>query len=187
LAQKALATGEILGPIETGALSLEALRLAEASGDPQAIMRAVHARHQALSGPDHVAVRVTLAERMTALAEAERDPNAELWRRLARIDAAFELGEPAALRENVPRLEVLADRLAWPLAGRHAHRLRASIALGVADPAPARPEWRLRSGSCAHGPCSCRRAAHAGRPACRLAGAAGLPTPGTPRPVIRDR
>lgn len=143
LAQKSLATSEILGPVETGPWSSEALELAESSFDPEAIMLALHARHQAISGPDHVATRVTLAERMTAMAAAAGDLNAELWGRLARIDAAFELGEPVVLRDNVTRLGLLADRLGWPLAGWHAHRLRAAIALLGGDFQAAEDETTL--------------------------------------------
>ena len=116
LSQKVLSMSSNSWSPDLEPLSTAALAMAEGSGDPQAIMLALHARHQAQSGPDHVAERVTLAERMIGLADAAGDPKAELWGRLARVDAAFELGEPAVLRDNIARLGILADRLGWPLA-----------------------------------------------------------------------
>ena len=129
LAQKALATSEVLGPVEADTISAQALALAESSGDEQALLLALHARHQAMTSPAYVHDRVALAERLIDLAGAAGDPTTELWGRIARIDAAFELGQPAVLHSSIARLQGLADRLGWPLASWHAHRLRAAIAL----------------------------------------------------------
>ena len=131
------------GPATTDSLSSDALALAESEGDPKAIMLALRARHQAINGPDHVAARVPLAERIVELATAAGDPNAELWGRLARIDAAFELGEPMVLRDNITRVRALADRIGWPLADWHTHRLRAAIALLGGDFATTEAETAL--------------------------------------------
>ena len=133
LAQRALVIGELLGGAEVVDASAEALAVSEAVGDDLATMRALQASHAALSDPGLVTERVALAERMIALATARDDPSAELWGRLWRVDAAFELGEPTVLREQNARLGLLAERRGWPLAQWHAHRVRAASALLVGD------------------------------------------------------
>jgi DNA-binding CsgD family transcriptional regulator len=129
MAQRVLAMGEVLGGSEVGPESAAALAVAEASGDAAATMRALQARHAARSAPELAPERVLLAERMIALATVHDDSSAELWGRLWRVDAAFELGEPTVLREEVARLGLLAERRGWPLGQWHAHRLRAASAL----------------------------------------------------------
>jgi len=110
-----------------------ALADAEATGDPVALSRALQARHGALSAPGRAPDRVRLADRMIRLGVDTGDPDAELWGRLWRVDTAWELGDPAALSEQIARLTLLAGRTGWHLASWHAHLLRAAAGLWSGD------------------------------------------------------
>jgi len=139
-AQRVLAVGELLGGAAVDADTVDALDIAVASGDSQALVRALQARHFAISAPDRTHERVALSERMLDVAAANGDADAELWGRLWRVDTAFELGDPTTLRDQVARLELLAARSGWGLAQWHAHRLRAALGLLIGDFAGARAE-----------------------------------------------
>ena len=81
--------------------SLEALALAEECGHASAIVAAVHARQEACFGPDAMAERGALAERMLTLGREMESPRVALWGHLSRIDAAYERGDlGAVIREN---------------------------------------------------------------------------------------
>ena len=125
----ALALAGVVAWPEVDRISSESLQLAEASGDAQATRRALQARHHAITDPDRVDERIVLSRRMVTLALVEADAGAELWGRLWRVDAAWELGEPDVLRTQITRIGALAEALGWPLADWHAHRLRAALAL----------------------------------------------------------
>ncbi|MFD8494474.1 AAA family ATPase [Amycolatopsis sp. NPDC059657] len=126
LAQRALAASEALGFAEVIEGSEEALRLAELSGDPLALADAFRARQHAISGPAGLRERLALARRMIELPEPE---DAELWGRLWRIDASCELGQFDMVDVELAALKVLAERIRWPLAHWHLHRLSAMRAL----------------------------------------------------------
>ena len=59
--------------------SAEALHLAEASGDPDAILDAIRARHLVLSVPERVTDRLALGRRAVEVGVRARQPLAELW------------------------------------------------------------------------------------------------------------
>lgn len=105
--------------------SAEALALAERTGSPVALHAALRARHRAMSGPDHTALRLALGQRMLGLGERGL-ALAALWGRLWRIDAAFELGNLAAVDEELAEVAAIAARLRSPLARWHLARVRAA-------------------------------------------------------------
>ncbi len=129
LAQRALALDYSVGADEVDATSREALRLAERSGYRLALSDALRARQNAVSGPAGVTERLELATRMLELAGGDGPPDIELWGRLWRIDAAFQLGDVGMLDAEMFRLGLLAERLGWPLVRWHLHRARAARAL----------------------------------------------------------
>ncbi|HEX3257731.1 MAG TPA: AAA family ATPase [Pseudonocardia sp.] len=127
LAQRALAAWESAGwAAAVDAPSAEALRLAERSGSPVALADALRARQHAVSDVEGVTERVELARRMIALARGGGPADAELWGRLWRIDAALQLGEIDVVVDELAQLAVLAERLGWPIAWWHQHRMTAA-------------------------------------------------------------
>ncbi|CRK58528.1 Hemoglobin-dependent two component system response regulator HrrA [Alloactinosynnema sp. L-07] len=124
LAQRALAMADIVHVDAAGEPTRVALELAERTGDPGALADALRAHHQVHSGPEGVAARLDAAARMLALGESA-PPDGELWARLWRVDAALQLGSMSTLDEELARLRLLADRLGWPVARWHLHRMLA--------------------------------------------------------------
>ncbi|MGH3876217.1 MAG: ATP-binding protein [Actinophytocola sp.] len=128
LAQRALAVADALRPADADEPSREALALAEQTGDPLAMADALRARQQVLSHPDGVTERLEVVRRMLELGAAG-PPDGELWARLWRIDAALQLGALSTVDEELARIGLLADRLGWPIAHWHLHKLRTARAL----------------------------------------------------------
>ena len=123
LAQRALAEWDTVGSAAGDAPSAEALRLAERSGSPAALVDALRARQHALSDVEGVAERLELAHRMIALARSGGPADAELWGRLWRIDAGLQLGDLDVVDDELGHLATLAERLGWPIARWHFHRM----------------------------------------------------------------
>ena len=131
LAQRALAESETVGWAAIDAPSAEALRLAERSGSPAAMVDALRARQLAVSDVDGVTERLELARRMIELAAAGGPADAELWGRLWRIDAALQLGDLDVVDAELGHLSTLAAGLGWPIAHWHRHRMTAARLLLV--------------------------------------------------------
>jgi DNA-binding CsgD family transcriptional regulator len=120
----------VAGPQVAEPLSVEALALAERSGDPAALVAALHARHQVLVLPEHVAQRLALGTRLRALAPAsDRRPDAALWGSMWRIEAQFQLGATGPLDAELRELAELADQLGWPMTRWYLRRAQASRAI----------------------------------------------------------
>jgi DNA-binding CsgD family transcriptional regulator len=145
LAQRALATADVVGWEGVGPASTEALRLAEESGSPEALADALRARQHAVSGPGGVTERLGIARRMVELAGRGGPVDAELWGRLWRVDAAFQLGALDAVDGELGHLAQLAERLGWPIAAWHLHRMRAArhLLTGRFDDAEAEADLAL--------------------------------------------
>jgi DNA-binding CsgD family transcriptional regulator len=124
---------------ETGAgnrareLSAEALALAEHSGDPDALLDSIHARHLSLCAPQFLGERRELATRACQVAHLARQPLAELWGHVWLVDAAFQAGDLAALDYELGCIEQFAAYRQHGLAWWHLHRLRAARAALVGD------------------------------------------------------
>jgi DNA-binding CsgD family transcriptional regulator len=128
---------------ETGAcdrardLSRDALAEAERSGDPDALLDGMHARHLALSAPQFLDERRSLATRACEIARQARQPLAELWGHVWLVDAAFQAGDLAEVDKELASIEQLASFHRQPLAWWHLHRLRATRSALVGDLAEA--------------------------------------------------
>jgi DNA-binding CsgD family transcriptional regulator len=128
LAQRALAVVDAVRPDDADEPSRQALDLAEQTADPLALADALRARQQVRSHPDGVTDRLEIARRMLALGAAG-PPDGELWARLWRLDAALQLGSLSTVDAELARLGLLAERLGWPIAYWHLHKLHAARAL----------------------------------------------------------
>ncbi len=133
LARQAIAAAETGGGNRARELSAEALALAEASDDPDALLDGIHARHLSLCAPQFLAERRDLAVRAGQVARRARQPLAELWSHVWLVDAAFQAGDLAALDEQLGHIEQFATSHRHGLAWWHLYRLRASRAALVGD------------------------------------------------------
>ncbi|MFC0110679.1 ATP-binding protein [Kibdelosporangium aridum] len=134
LAQRAIA---MVGPGNSPALSRElsaqALALAEASGDPDALMDGLHARHFTLSAPQFLAERREIARRACDLGETPEQPLAALWGHVWLVDAAFQSGDLDEVEREIRQIERFAATRQHALAWWHATRLRATHAALIGD------------------------------------------------------
>ena len=85
--------------------------MAERSGRAEALVAAIHARHEVLDPADHLGEMLELADRTCALARDGGRPDAELWGRVWRLDALLMTGDLIGFDAEMQRLTVLADRL----------------------------------------------------------------------------
>ena len=97
-------------------VSEEALVLAAESGNYAALVAATRARQLICEGPDGLAEREQLAERMLALSQQSRDPSVEMWARLWRVDAAFERGDLRCAAGELETLRPVVDEVGGPWA-----------------------------------------------------------------------
>jgi DNA-binding CsgD family transcriptional regulator len=100
----------------------EAMELARASGDAQALLDAARAREMSLVGPNDADERLRLAA--TAVEQADRlgQPLSAVLGQQWRIKAAYQLGRLDVVDEAMAAVATLADRSGLPLASWH--RLR---------------------------------------------------------------
>jgi DNA-binding CsgD family transcriptional regulator len=131
LAQRAVALCESGRLEEALPDSQRAMELAERSGATELLAAVLPARHLALAGPDWPLERLELAERALGLARSAAAPVEELWARVWRTDAFWELGDIASVDAELDRLGSLARSLRNPLAKWHLQRFQAVRALIV--------------------------------------------------------
>jgi DNA-binding CsgD family transcriptional regulator len=113
-----------------GEVSRYALAVAEASGDPVALVDALRARQLACCAPEGAAERAVLAQRMLGAAGGTGSAWEEMWGRLWRIDTFFEAGQLRSVQHELADLEICLERVRTP-AGRW-HLLEASATLALA-------------------------------------------------------
>jgi len=129
LAQRAVALCES-GRLDEALPDSEcALELAGRSGDPGLLAAVLPARHLALAGPDWTLARLALADQALGLARSAAAPIQELWARVWRTDAFWELGDIASADAEIERLAGLAHTLRNPVARWHLQRCQAVRAL----------------------------------------------------------
>ena len=116
------------------ALSEEALDVARATGDPEALIAALNARRVALWDPAHSEARAPLVDEMIALAREIDDREAELQARNWQVVDLWELGRPDLLRSAIADYEALADAVGLPHYQWYVPLWRAGLAI-------ARGEW----------------------------------------------
>jgi DNA-binding CsgD family transcriptional regulator len=126
LAQYAFLLAENGDPARAQPISRDAMAMAERSGRPEALVAAIHARHEVIEPAAHIDEVLVLADRSCALARDSGRPDAELWGRTWRLDTLLMIGDMPAYESELHRLAALADRLGWPVARFHLLRARAA-------------------------------------------------------------
>jgi DNA-binding CsgD family transcriptional regulator len=104
--------------------------MADRLDDGQVLRSALRSRQMARSGPDGVAERLQLGNRMLALGLADGDDDTTLWGRLWRFDALAMLGRLDEAESELGPMLALIGRLQRPLA--HWHYLRSKAAMDLA-------------------------------------------------------
>ena len=132
--------------------SRAAMEMAERLKDPGALVMGLHARQMALSGPAGVTERLALGTRMIDLAAGTGETVDEMWGRLWRIDAMFQLGSMAALDAELEELARLVRRVPLPIARWQLARLRGARAqmAGRFEESERRAEEALAVGTALH-------------------------------------
>ncbi len=120
------------------AASAQSLTVARQCGDGAALAAALRARQLVCSGPDGVAERAEIAERMATLGHTLRDPATRMWAHLWRIDVAFQCGDLAAVAGELEPLARCAGEVRGPIARWHLLQCRAVLAQAQARFADAR-------------------------------------------------
>ncbi|MEV6710640.1 AAA family ATPase [Lentzea sp. NPDC051208] len=128
LARRAMAATTTGAAERARELSATALELAVRSGDPDAELDGIHARHLTLCAPQFRDERVELANRAVVLAETARQPHAELWGHVWLVDAAIQVGDLAEVDRQLDLIEQFAAARQHGVAWWHLHRLRATRA-----------------------------------------------------------
>ncbi len=129
LAQHAFLLADVGDHAAAEAASRAAMTMATSSGRPEALVAAIHARHELIDYVGRGDEAMKLADRMCALARDSGRPDAELWGRMWRLDGHLVRGDVAAFDVETHQLAGLADRLGWPVARWHLLRARAARAL----------------------------------------------------------
>ncbi len=132
-AQLAIGVAEAEGGPRAAELSAEALAEAERSGDPDAILDAISARHLSISVPHTVRERLDLGRRAVELGAVASQPIAALWGHVWRLDAAFQLGNLAEAQRELGEVERVARERGSVLARWHYLRYRAVRELLAGD------------------------------------------------------
>jgi DNA-binding CsgD family transcriptional regulator len=111
-------------------VSADALAVADATGDPVALVDALQARQLACSSPEGLAERVVLAGRMLEAADRLGSAWAEMWGRLWRIDTLLETGQLREAQRALTDLGAFLERLSGPVG--QFHHLEGMATLGLA-------------------------------------------------------
>lgn len=134
LAQQTHALLYLGPPTDVAEVSRRSLAMAERVGDPNALTAALRARQLACSGPDGVAERIELGDRMLAVGRVHglgaEAADATMWGHLWRFDALLQAGRVGDAERELARLAPVVASAGLPLGRLHLVRSRAAIAFG---------------------------------------------------------
>ncbi|GLZ28393.1 LuxR family transcriptional regulator [Lentzea sp. NBRC 105346] len=109
-------------------LSRDALSLARKANDNKALEEALRARQEACPGPFGIVERMAIAEEMIELGVRTSSPRTTMWGVLWRVYALIESGEITRAAEELPALELAADRVGGPYSAWHLEVVSACVA-----------------------------------------------------------
>jgi DNA-binding CsgD family transcriptional regulator len=113
--------------------SRQALAVAERCGDSDALIDALRARHLVLSGPDGLAERAELANRMLEIGRQRGSQETQMSAHSWRIDAGFARGDLAAVAAELEQLTWCATEIGGPTARWLLLRYRGALAQARGD------------------------------------------------------
>lgn len=148
LAQQTMAMIETKAMADAAELSASAMLVAERSGDPVALVDALHARHKVAAMPEHVAEQLELSIRLQSLGSVPARPDAALWAHIWRIDAAMQTGAIGEVDAEIRGLADLVARLRWSVARWHLLRIRTVRSVLSGDFATAAVFWDEANAIC---------------------------------------
>lgn len=108
--------------------SRAALELAEASGEPTAVMAACRSFQTLFAGPDDLDTRAEIAERMIRVADATQDAHHELAARTAWTTVLLERGDLDGAADQVAASSVPTEKIGTPDARLHLLLAQATLA-----------------------------------------------------------
>lgn len=114
---------------EAEELSIEAVEVASASGDKEALAAALIGRWHAVSGPESTKARADLTRELQALAQKIHNRDLELQASTLKVIVLLELGNFAEIDVAIAEHAQLADRMKQPLAQIRSRSFRAMRAL----------------------------------------------------------
>jgi DNA-binding CsgD family transcriptional regulator len=109
-------------------LSRDALDLARRTGDDTALVTALRARQEAVSGPHGISEVGELAHSMLAAGRRMRSPSVSMWGHVWYLDALWAQGRLADARVELDRLAECVARIGGPIPRWHLARCRAVVA-----------------------------------------------------------
>ena len=119
-----------LDPVRAREISDRAVASAERAGDPVVLTQVLLQRYWGLQGPDFVAERTLIGERMITLADEGGLPDRLVpLAHLARASTAYELGDRGTLDRCADRARATAHPVRTPVAWAHVRYLETSFAL----------------------------------------------------------
>jgi DNA-binding winged helix-turn-helix (wHTH) protein/tetratricopeptide (TPR) repeat protein len=135
-------------------MSLEAVTLARASGDPVALLAALAARGFAMLGPDQVHERLLLAEELLDLASRAGHPDMQLAALETEIRSHLVLGDMEEADRAIATYQGIADALRQPVYRYMAsfYRVARALSTGCLDAAEERIREGFELGSAAQHP-----------------------------------
>lgn len=117
----------------------EALALAERSGDAQALVAALNARHLVRSSPEGLTDQLALADRMCEVGRRSANETTRLWGLVWRAEACYGLGDFRAVGAAIAELAPCVASTGLPLGRWHLLSLRTGLAQATGQLAAAGP------------------------------------------------
>ncbi|MDB4990835.1 MAG: transcriptional regulator [Myxococcaceae bacterium] len=134
---------------ERAELAMSALSLTHGLVCPMLRAEALHACHEALTAPEHLAQRSSIAQQLSKLAHQHADPRTRLYAITAHFQNCIERGQVGELEAVITELETLERQVRNPVMRWYAATYRSTCAMiaGQLEVAEARAQEALLLGN----------------------------------------